>query len=106
MDEYEPDMSEIAEDECCICGSYEVRVRAPFGYPFCGEHDHRAFLIRKGKEYHWPALRTAKPGVPGYALDNDMESWLITALIGTDDRVFAFIEAIGEYEESQERLAS
>lgn len=104
MEDYEPDMTDIAEDECCICGSYEIKVVAPFGYPFCGQCDHRAFMIAAGKKYRWPALRTAKPDVLGYAVQNDMEDWLITALSGTDECVLAFVGAIDDYE--QERLAS
>lgn len=103
MDEY-PNTSQIPEDECCICGSYDIACADPFGYPFCGEHDHRAELLKRGRKHNWPALRVVGKTCT-YAIDNDVESYLLTVLCGTDDRVFELIEAIDEYEENQAKAS-
>lgn len=95
---YEPDTSEIAEDECCVCGSYKVSVVAPFGYPFCGGHSHRAMLIQGGYDYHWPALHIE--GITGtYALEGDQEAWLFNAFCATDERIVELLDALEEYKE-------
>lgn len=100
-----PDTSLIPQNKCCICGhSRGLAVRDPLGYPFCGAHNHRAYLLSWGRSHHWPAIRTSRE-INNYALDQDMQAWLLTALFGTDERVFALIEASEEYDERLEKLA-
>lgn len=88
-----PDTSLLDPDECCICCE-PMKYMDPFGYPFCGQCDHRYELLRLGRALNWPALRNN-----GYAIDNDMQAYLLSMICGTDERVFALIEALGDLEE-------
>lgn len=93
-----PDMTDIAEDECSVCGSYEVVVTDDFGYPFCAQHDHRGFLLIRGRKNGWPALRIVDT-TGTYAIDSDWQAYILSAFFGTDERVLALLEALNEYEE-------
>jgi len=90
-----PDTRRIPKDVCCICGEQPVKCLDEFGYPFCAGCDHRYHLLQIGRQYSWPALR-----YDGYALDGDMQAYLLTVICGTDERVFALLEALGELEEA------
>lgn len=99
-----PDTSKIPEDECCMCGSYEITVTDPFGYPFCEHHEQQADFLAKGRANNWPALQIN--GITGkYAIDNDLEAWLFNAFFATDERIVELLDALDEYEVSL-RLAS
>lgn len=99
-----PDLTDIAEDECCICGSLEIKTVDPFGYPFCEACDIRAWFLARGRATGWPALRI--DGVTGkYAIDNSDESWVLTALCGTIERVAELFDALDEYEASQRKAS-
>lgn len=98
MDEERPDLSNIAEDECSVCGSYDIVTVDAFGYPFCGQHDHRAALLARGRQWNWPALRI-EGAIETYAIDNDWQAYILSVFFGTDDRVFALLEALDEHEE-------
>lgn len=101
----QPDTSSILQDKCCICGhSRGLSEIDPFGYPFCGQHNHRAYLLSWGRSHRWPALRTSRDS-NNFALAQDLQAWLFTALLGTDERVFALIEATEDYDEQGEHLA-
>lgn len=104
MDDEYPDTRDIPEDECCICGSYDVKILDPFGYPFCEQHEHRAWFIARGRQNDWPALRiVGKTGT--YAIPDGVEDWLIDAFAATDERIVELLDALDEYEERL-RLAS
>ena len=105
LEEYEPDLSELPDDECCICGSYSANFRASYGYLFCSEHVYRGVFIDRGKEYHWPALRI-QTDTAVYAIDHDQEAWLFNAFCATDERIVALLEALDTYEKNQPRDAA
>jgi hypothetical protein len=81
-----PDTRRIRKDECCICGCREVAEIDPFGYPFCGADMHRARFLALGRAAGWPAISDGR-----YALDNSLQAWLLTAIVGTNVRVYALI---------------
>jgi hypothetical protein len=92
-----PDTSNIAEDECCICGG-SVSAIDPFGYPFCAEDIDRAEFLSLGRQHHWPALDTPQH----YSIDHSLQAWLLTALAGTQERVIALLDALDEYTAEKE----
>lgn len=98
----------LALDECCICGAQPVaqtvHIQTEY-YPFCAGCEHRATFLQRGQQHNWPALRVE--GLTGtYALTGDVQTWAITALVGTDERVVELLDALDEYEKAQPQNAA
>ena len=96
---FHPNMEDIAEDECCTCGSSLIVAIAPFGYPFCAQCDFRAVFLDRGSRAQWPPLSDHPYTVPG-----DVEFWLFNGLFANEDRIIALLCALDEYEENRDHL--
>lgn len=94
----------LPEDECCLCCSTEgvtcVSIQQTM-FGFCGNHAFRATFLQRGKLYGFPDLHIN--GITGrYATTNSPGWWVIIAVLGTDECIAELLDALDEYEASQD----
>lgn len=74
------------------CGG-EMVYADELGQPWCESCQYRGEFINWGYAHNWPALSYGD-----YAIAEGQSYWMLTASLGTQDRVLALIVAIDEYE--------